>query len=133
MCRQGASVIQTSVLDRIRDPSLRAYVVWVPILPDDNEAAALGACELVTDAGATHFWDEQRVLPDMFASVLGLPEDWPAWDVYLAYPPGVTWPNSIQNAPAPAFWHHQLPNLEIAPKLDAPAFARELDHLMRLA
>ncbi|MCH8066751.1 MAG: hypothetical protein IIC90_13150 [Chloroflexi bacterium] len=124
MCRQGASAIQTSVLDEIDDPALRAYVAWVPILPDDNEPAARESCGLIPDARATHFWDEQRVLPDTFASVLGLPEGWPAWDVYLAYPPGVTWPDSIQKAPpAPAFWHHQLGDLELAPKLDAPAFA----------
>ena len=123
MCRQGASAIQTAVLDAIGEPALRAYVAWVPILPDDNEPAARESCGLVTDARAAHFWDEQRVLPDTFASVLGLPEGWPAWDVYLAYPPGVTWPDSIENAPAPAFWHHQLGDLELAPKLDAPAFA----------
>ncbi len=124
MCRQGASAIQTSVLDAIGDPSLRVYVAWVPILPDDNERAARESCGLVTDARAAHFWDERRVLPETFASVLGLPEGWPAWDVYLAYPPGVTWPDSIQNTPPPpAFWHHQLGDLELAPKLDAPAFA----------
>ena len=120
MCRQGASAIQTSVLDKIDDSSLRAYVAWLPILPDDNEPAARGSCGLVTDARAAHFWDEQRVLPERFASVLGLPEGWPAWDVYLAYPPGDTWDKT---PPAPAFWHHQLGDLALAPKLDAPAFA----------
>ena len=128
MCRQGASAIQTAVLDEIHEPSLRAYVAWVPILPDDNEKAARESCGLVTDPRAAHFWDEQRVLPDTFASVLGLPEGWPAWDVYLAYPPGITWPASTQNAPppVPAFWHHQLGELDLAPKLDAPAFAVQL-------
>ncbi len=118
-----ASAIQTLVLDAIDDPSLRAYVTWVPILPDDNEPAARKSSELVTDSRAAHFWDGQRVLPDLFASVLGLPEDWPAWDVYLAYRPGVTWPDGMQNAPPPAFWHHQLGDLDLAPKLDASAFA----------
>ena len=132
MCRQGASAIQTSVLDEIDDPALRAYVAWVPILPDDSEPAARESCGLVTDARAAHFWDEQRVLPDLFASVLGLPEGWPAWDVYLAYPPGVTWGDRVQNAPppAPAFWHHQLGDLELAPKLDAPAFAKQVKSLL---
>ena len=120
MCRQGASAIQTSVLDKIDEPSLRAYIAWLPILPDDNEPAARESCGLVTDARAAHFWDEQRVLPEMFASVLGLPDGWPAWDVYLAYPPAVTWDDI---PPPPAFWHHQLGDLELAPKLDAPAFA----------
>ena len=125
MCRQGASAIQTSVLDEIDDPSLRAYVAWVPILPDDKEPAARESSVLVTDGRAAHFWDAQRVLPDLFASVLGLPEGWPAWDVYLAYPAGPTWPDSTQDEPPPppALWHHQLGDLDLAPKLDAPAFA----------
>ena len=130
MCRQGASAIQATVLDAIDDPSLRAYIAWVPILPDDNEAAARESCELVTDARAAHFWDGQRALPDTFACVLGLPEGWPAWDVYLAYPPDVLWD---ETPPAPAFWHHQLGDLDLAPKLDAPEFEHQIGNLMRLA
>ena len=34
--------MQTSVLEAIDDPSLRAYVVWVPILPEDGLDAARG-------------------------------------------------------------------------------------------
>ena len=43
MCRQGASAIQSKVLAKIDDASfrndeaLRAYVAWVPILPDDSQ------------------------------------------------------------------------------------------------
>lgn len=135
MCRQGASVIQTSVLDRIRDPSLRAYVVWVPILPDDNESAARGACELVTDAGATHFWDAQRVLPAAFAATLDLPAGWPAWDIYMGYAPGIRW-SEVQEGdgpPQPTFWYHQLGDLALAPRLDGKAFAADVGRLMRLA
>lgn len=130
MCRQGASVIQTAVLDRISDPSLRAYVVWVPILPDDNEPAARGAGGLVTDAGATHFWDEQRVLPDAFAATLKLPPDLPAWDIYMAYAPGVVWDAA---PPQPTFWYHQLGDLALAPRLDGKAFAADVERIMRLA
>ncbi len=135
MCRQGASAIQTSVLDEIDDPSLRAYVVWVPILPDDNEPAARESCGLVTDARATHFWDELRVLLDTFAFVLGLPKDWPAWDIYMGYAPGIRW-SEVQEGdgpPQPTFWYHQLGDLALAPRLDGKAFAADVDRLMRLA
>ncbi len=127
MCRQGASAIQSKVLGKIDDVSLRAYVAWVPILPDDSQDPALESASLVPDARASHYWDTSKVLPPLFAPVLGLPEDWPAWDVYLAYPAGTTWDDDV---PAPAFWHHQLGELDLAPKLDAELFARQLRELM---
>ncbi len=127
MCRQGASVIQSKVLAKIEDASLRAYVAWVPILPDDSEEAAHESSKLVLDARASRYWDAEKALPHLFAPVLGLPEDWPAWDVYLSYPAGATWEDE---PPAPAFWHHQLGDLDLAPKLDGDAFEKQLRELM---
>ncbi len=127
MCRQGASAIQAKVLDQVADASLRAYIAWVPILPDDSGAAAEESSKLVTDERCSHFWDADKALLQPFADVLGLPQDWPAWDVYLAYPPGATWETE---PPKPAFWHHQLGDLDLAPKLDGDAFARQLRELI---
>ena len=79
------------------------------------------------DDRASHFWDAKKALPPLFASLLGLPEDWPAWDVYLAYPAGARWDDE---PPAPAFWHHQLGDLDLAPKLDGEAFEKQLRELM---
>ncbi len=126
MCRQGASVIQAQVLDQVADASLRAYIAWVPILPDDGDAGARESSNLVTDERSSQFWDADKALPTLFAPVLGLPEDWPAWDVYLAYPAGPTWETE---PPKPAFWHHQLGELDLAPKLDGDTFARQLREL----
>ncbi len=119
--------MQSAVLDAIDDPSLRAYVAWLPILPDDSGAAARASSALVPDARARHYWDAERALPGPFAEALGLPDGWPAWDVYLAYPPGVTWGDW---PPAPAFWHHQLGDLPIAPRLDGGAFAGQVHSLL---
>ncbi len=133
MCRQGASAIQTKVLAKIddaslrNDASLRALIAWVPILPDDSEEAAHESSQLVPDARASHYWDAEKALPPLFAPLLGLPEDWPAWDVYLAYPAGAIWDDG---PPASAFWHHQLGDLDLAPKLDGEAFERQLRELM---
>ncbi len=127
MCRQGASAIQSKVLGTIDDVSLRAYVAWVPILPDDRGEASRQSALLVGDSRASHYWDAEKTLPPLFAPVLGLPEDWPAWDVYLAYPAGATWDDE---PPAPAFWHHQLGDLDVAPKLDAEALEKQLRELM---
>ncbi len=127
MCRQWASVIQAQVLDEVAEASLRAYIAWVPILPDDGDAGAQESSKLVTDQRSSQFWDADKALPPLFAPLLGLPPDWPAWDVYLAYPPGPTWEDE---PPAPAFWHHQLGKLDLAPKLDGERFARQLRELL---
>ena len=123
MCRQGASVILNAVLEAIEDPSLRAYVVWVPVLPADLSAAAQEACSLVPDQRASHFWDSEGALARTFSRVLDLPPGSPAWDVYLAYPPGMRWE---QEPPAPPYWQHQLGALAKAPRLDGGVFAEHL-------
>ena len=120
--------MQSQVLEQQDEPSLRMYVAWVPILPDDSEEAAQASAARVGDGRASHFWDAGKALPPLFAGVLGLPEDWPAWDVYMAYPAGATWDDE---PPAPAFWHHQLGDLDIAPKLDGAVFKQQLRGLMR--
>ena len=120
--------MQSSVLDTIRDPSLRVFVAWVPILPGDTAAPDAETQALISDVRARHFWDEQRLLPPLFNATLELPEGWPAWDVYLAYPPGARWG---EPPPTPAFWHHQLGDeLDLAPKLDGPAFADGVRELL---
>jgi hypothetical protein len=123
MCRQGSSVIQTAVLDRIRDPALRVYVAWVPILSGDEDAAAQEARSLVPDKRSAHFWDAQSTLPRLFSSVLSLSTHCPAWDVYLAYQAGVTWE---EEPPAPLYWQHQLGSVATAPQLDGETFATHL-------
>jgi hypothetical protein len=115
--------MQTAVLDTIDDPSLRVYVAWVPILPEDTEEMARESSVLVQDRRAQHFWDATRALPPMFAAILGLPDGSPAWDVYLAYPPVVMWD---RRPPEPAFWHHQLGDEPAAPVLDGGAFAAQV-------
>jgi len=126
-CCEGASVMQRDVLEQIDDPSLRAYVTWVPILPSDSEDAAGTSSGIVEDVRVAQFWDAQKALPGPFALMLGLPEGWPAWDVYMVYPVGATWGDA---PPAPAFWHHQLGDQLDAATLDGEAFAARLRTLL---
>jgi len=118
--------METHVLEQVDDAALRAYVVWVPILPDDG-LPDRGNLALVSDPRATHYWDKHGTLPPLFRRVLGLPEDWPAWDVYLAYAPGATWGDA---PPSPRFWHHQLGDTIEAPVLDGARFASQLGQLL---
>jgi hypothetical protein len=120
--------MQSKVLDEIDDPSLRAYVVWLPILPEDGLDAAREAQSLMTDGRASQLWDAERALPPAFATLLGLPEGAPAWDMYLAYGAGARW----GDAPAePSFWHHQLGEGVRAPVLDGDAFADGVRALLK--
>ena len=128
MCRQGASVIQTAVLDAIKDPSVRVYVVWVPILPTDHAAPDEETRSLLPDGRASHFWDADGALPGLFNAVLRLPVDYPAWDVYMVYPPSATWE---KEPPAPVYWEHQLPGVTAAPQLNGKAFAEHLRLITR--
>jgi hypothetical protein len=111
----------------IRDPSIRVFVAWVPILQDDKGPPDEETVALVPDGRATHYWDAEGALPKLFHPVLRLPEDWPAWDVYLVYPPSVRWD---AEPPAPSYWQHQLGDLPNAPKLDGEAFAAELRSIL---
>ena len=129
MCRQGASVIKTAVLEAIEDASLRAYVVWVPVLPADQRTAAQEASSLVPDKRASHFWDSEGALTRTFSRVLGLPPGCPVWDVYLTYPPGIRWG---QEPPAPLYWQHQLGAVAAAPRLDGDVLAAHVRRILAI-
>ena len=126
MCRQGASVIQREVLDTIKDPSVRVFIAWVPILASDKNAPDGDTLSLAQDKRATHYWDEKGRLPRLFQKTLGLSPR-PAWDVYLIYPPGVKWD---QEPPKPVYWQHQLGGVTSAPFLDGKSFAEELRQVL---
>jgi hypothetical protein len=115
--------MQTAVLDSITHPSIRAYVVWVPILDTDKGAPDEETRALVSDERATHFWDAEGSLPRLFNRTLRLPTGCPAWDVYLAYPPGLRWDD---DPPEPVYWQHQLPGVAAGPPLDGETFAQQL-------
>ena len=115
--------MQTAVLDSISAPDFRAYVVWVPILDTDEGAPDEETRSLVPDERAAHFWDAGGALPKLFNGTLRLPAGYPAWDVYMIYPPGVRWEDE---PPAPAYWQHQLPGVATAPPLDGETFAQQV-------
>lgn len=58
-----------------------------------------------SDPRLAQLWDAERKFGQVLARTLAL-KTAIAWDVYLIYPPGVTWDAELP--PAPAFWMHQL-------------------------
>jgi hypothetical protein len=98
---------------------LHVYVVWVPILPDDDAPAAARAAQRFTDPRVTHYWDQGRALGDALGDDLALPPreagraHGAAWDVYMVFGRGARW------GERPAFWMHQLDDVPLttAPRL----------------
>lgn len=91
-------------MDKIDDPSLRAYVVWVP-MSRGLERDVPKATKEVWDPRARHYWDGDGQLIASYRDVLGGFTE-PVWDTYLLYGPDATWDGA--RPPAPGYWMHQL-------------------------
>jgi len=93
-------------MERISDPNLRAYIVWLPVLPSwAHEPAARREAERIADRRAVQFFDAGALAGKAYSSTLHLPLGLPAWDVYLVFGPEARWEGS---PPTPAYWMHQL-------------------------
>lgn len=123
------------MFEKIDDPHLRAYVVWVPELYAQESDVPRGLAT-VPDARATHFWDGDGLLMRGYGPVLGLPRIGSrtinAWDIFMIYGPDTKWEQSAP--PMPDFWMHQLLSPGIrAPRLDGAKFAAQAVQLLELA
>jgi len=132
MCLQGASRAGADLLAAMPNAGLRAFYVWVPMLPADDEAAARAAAGRFADPRAQHYWDGERHLSRRLAQALaidtrrsaGAGDDPPfAWDIYLAYQRGNA------DITAPDFWMHQLA-VDHAPRLDAAVWQNHINSML---
>jgi hypothetical protein len=114
VCLRGASGVEKALLQKQEDKSLRAYVVWVPMLGGEEKHVPV-ATRLVPDPRATHFWDESGVTIEGYRLTLELPE--PAWDIYMVYDRGARWDGELP--PKPDFWMHQLGSRD-SPRVKGP-------------
>ncbi len=110
------------MLGQVDSEALRFDFVWVPALAGDSEAAARAAMGENTDGRARSWWDGEAVLPTAFAEPLGVSY---AWDVYMLFPPGVTWEEAL--ADGPAYLEHQLWELPSESMLDHERFQRAVE------
>ncbi len=122
----GVSELEKRWLEQRKTAPVRVYVAWVPMLGGEERHVA-EATRLATDSRASHYWDGANTLGEAFRSVLGL--SGPAWDVYLLFGPDQKW--DADAPPKPVFWMHQLHGVTQAPTLDASAFVRAADRLVR--
>ena len=121
-------MVQESVLERIDDDDLAVYVVWEPIFRTDDQRSSRKASTLLPDPRVTHYWVETQDVGKMYQPAIGL-EGEAAWDVYLVYPPGIGWADTIP--PVPAHLMHQLRGrLPEARLLDGPQLASEIARVL---
>lgn len=94
-----------------------------------KEKNTANAIKLMSGPGVHHYWDGLlRVGSAVQPFVEGL--DYPAWDFWMLYRPGVTW--STEKAPEPDWWEHQLGSLHrdfAGRRLDAQRFAEKAREL----
>ncbi len=122
----GVSELEKQWLEQRPAAAVRVYTVWVPMLGAE-ERHVPEASRLATDSRVRQYWDGANTLGEAYRSVLGL--SGPAWDVYLLFGPDQKWEAGAP--PKPLFWMHQLHGVTQAPMLDAPAFVRAADRLVR--
>lgn len=126
--------MQRSILEAFPETDLSVNIVWLPMLPGDDEIAAGDASKIFDDPRVRHFYDPGRLVgwayaKDAFAGHAekawsSVPADHelrqhlkpqqptPMWDLYLFYEPGVEW---TEKAPSPTAWIKQIMFWEEAP------------------
>jgi hypothetical protein len=100
------------------------------MLPGDSAETAVTQSQVFQDRRVVQGWDAERHIGDLFAKTLKLTRT--AWDVYLLYPPGITWKG--REPPRPGFWMHQLPadwGADQELRLDSGTLSHALSNLLR--
>jgi hypothetical protein len=78
-------------MKRVAAADLRAYIVWMPVLAEDDRPSAAKLAARERDGRARHFWAPSRALGQAWAR-RHPPRDEPlAWDVVMLFDRGVRW------------------------------------------
>ena len=101
---QSGQKVVKDLFSKHLSTELKGYLVWLPMLSEDNASSADNQSSLISDHRILQGWDEKREISGQFEKTLKLKKT--AWDVYLIYAPGVVWEGDLP--PAPTFWMHQL-------------------------
>ena len=94
---QGASALE-ELLKEQRDPRIRVFVVWEPVLPTDFAAPSTLTLRRISDPRATQYWDKQHLV----SRLLDVDPSSVVWDYVAVYEPGKMWD---QAPPEPLYSH----------------------------
>lgn len=112
------------MLDKVKQPDLQVYSVWVPILWSDGKVSIPQATKRFTDGRVSHYWDQNKDLVREYSRVLNI--DGPAWDVYLLFDKNAEWKDQV---PTPIYWMDQL-GLENGTRFDADKLGKRVQELI---
>ena len=66
------------MLEQVKNPNLRVYSVYVPILESEDEASVRSAMKRLPDSRVVFYWDAKGELTKSYSRLLKLGEDRPA-------------------------------------------------------
>ena len=99
-------MVRENILEALKTDKVKVYVVWTPVLREDDRARASKATQVIQDARTQHFWDDDKSLGLSFGEIVTLPRKRTlAWDTYFVFDQKAEW--NVQ-PPVPANWMHQL-------------------------
>ena len=91
------------MLQTLRSPHFRVYIIWQPVLRSDNRKSARRRSLEFANEQFVHFWDKTRLTGELWQHVLGRKSQ--PWDVYLLYEADAQWEGTPTK---PNFWVLQL-------------------------
>jgi len=79
-----------TVLQDIPNQQLKAYIIWLPVLPSDNRNWAVKRTIEFSDSRVRYFWDGEKLTGQIWKRVLEL-EGPLSWDTYFLYDHKAHW------------------------------------------
>jgi hypothetical protein len=79
--------VQSNILSRNPDASLRVFVVWVPFLAGTRNAINFS---VFPDSRVTYLWDKDAIASSWFSRHV-TDQPGPTWDYYLLFSPQAQW------------------------------------------
>jgi len=102
-CVAGAVAVKRGVVQEFSDRDVLTVIVWIDMLPSDNQKTAEAASVIFDKGHVVQFHDPNQRVGKALAR--GIVSNGPAWDTYLTYSPGSRWED---RPPEPFDWSHQL-------------------------
>lgn len=120
-------MVRRHVFDELDNERLHAFVVWGPMLGEEERADTPDATRFLDDPRSTHFWTPAHGLADALAPLAGLPDGERAWDTFLLFAPGQSWGDE---PPEPVLVHHVGKSLPDEQRLHGPTLRQEIQAML---